>query len=401
MASCPANFDWARNAEGMDPCEVATRLKAVCRQDPALAPISPGHSYSPPTAQDQTPCSCSSPVYYLTSACADCQGGSFGSWSNWATRCTNPSVNFFPRPAPNGVTIPNWAYLDVGTNPTFNPAFAKSISPSPPPLPNTPRPTTSSARPPQNTPRPDPTTSSTQAPPASTPDSNPDSPSNIAISSPTNSGSDTTSSDISTSTDTETNTNTSTGSANQLNIHSTANQALSGTSGQATGLASDRTLANAAYSTDALTGSIYTQIDPSKPTDSSGNPIDTVSGSSKKSNAGAIAGGIIGGLLFLVIVCSLVYWLIMRRRRRSRIAPSTAYLATYGSKRPDSSMSSRPLADHSTSVLDLVQGHAERYSPYRDDDEIRDSSAAINGTTSQVQFTQARASSIDHYQRPD
>ncbi|KAF9459981.1 hypothetical protein BDZ94DRAFT_1267131 [Collybia nuda] len=44
---------------------------------------------------------------------------------------------------------------------------------------------------------------------------------------------------------------------------------------------------------------------------------------SKKSNAGAIAGGVIGGLAFLAIVGGLMFWLV-RRRRRTLGKPITA-----------------------------------------------------------------------------
>lgn len=248
---------------------------------------------------------------------------------------------------------------------SFDPAFAKANSPSPPPRATTVKPTTSTTPPPQNTPRPDPTSPSTPTPATavSNPGSNPTSDSTTT--SPTNPDSGTsTSTGTDTGTATGTNTDTNTGSGKSSDSVSTANRGSNGSAGQATGSPGlQQSGVNAAYSTDTLTGPGHSRVD-SQPTDSSGNPIDSVSGS-KKGNAGAIAGGVIGGLLFFAIMCGLAYWLIMRRRRRSHMAPSAAYMAAYGSNRPDTSMSSRPLADRSASVLDLTHGHAERHSPYR------------------------------------
>jgi len=57
----------------------------------------------------------------------------------------------------------------------------------------------------------------------------------------------------------------------------------------------------------------------------------------KRINAGAIAGAVIGVLLLLFILGLLLMRWAARRRRR-RIAPSAAFMATYGNQ-PDASMS--------------------------------------------------------------
>lgn len=43
------------------------------------------------------------------------------------------------------------------------------------------------------------------------------------------------------------------------------------------------------------------------------------SGGGKKSNIGAIVGGVVGGVVFLAIVGGLIFWL--RRRKRSCVSP--------------------------------------------------------------------------------
>ncbi|PPQ81242.1 hypothetical protein CVT25_015766 [Psilocybe cyanescens] len=396
MASCPADYDWAVNAQGMDPCEVATRLKATqhCLLFPQANPIvlqQPRTKRSAPALLQST---ISFPLVPIARA-----GHSVVGVIGLLDAIIQLSIN--------GVTIPNWAYFDVGTIRSFDPVFAKVNSPSPPVRQTTVKPTTTTKRPPQNTPKSDPLSISTPTPVTSV--TNPGS----------NSSGDISSSDTSTDTDTatgigtdtgttQTNTDTSTGSGKTSDASTTAIPGLNGSASQAiSSPAAYQSGLNAAYSSDTLTGPGHSRIDPSQPTDSSGNPIDSVSGS-KKSNAGAIAGGAIGGLLLLAIICGFAYWWIIRRRRRSHMAPSAAYIAAYGSTRPDTSMSSRPLADRSNSVLDLMHGRADSYSPYRytllwlilkDEDQLRGSTATINAT-SQVQYSQARASSLDHYQRP-
>ena len=43
----------------------------------------------------------------------------------------------------------------------------------------------------------------------------------------------------------------------------------------------------------------------------------------------AIAGGTIAGVVFLAMAAALAYW-YMRRRRRTRVPPSVAYMAVHG-----------------------------------------------------------------------
>ncbi len=50
-------------------------------------------------------------------------------------------------------------------------------------------------------------------------------------------------------------------------------------------------------------------------------------------NSGAIAGIAVGAFVFSAALVMLVLWMI-RRRRKSRMAPSAAYLAEYGATGP-------------------------------------------------------------------
>ncbi|PPQ89160.1 hypothetical protein CVT25_006532 [Psilocybe cyanescens] len=46
-------------------------------------------------------------------------------------------------------------------------------------------------------------------------------------------------------------------------------------------------------------------------------PQADAGGSSKKSNAGAIAGGVIGGLVVIALICLFILWKVMRKRRNA------------------------------------------------------------------------------------
>jgi hypothetical protein len=83
-------------------------------------------------------------------------------------------------------------------------------------------------------------------------------------------------------------------------------------------------------------------------------PTDQVSAVNlKKSNhKGSIAGGVVGGIIFLVAIGAVLLWWF-QRRRKSRMAPSAAYIAAYGTARPPTLNSFRPgfLAERAGSPL--------------------------------------------------
>ncbi|KJA27168.1 hypothetical protein HYPSUDRAFT_35747 [Hypholoma sublateritium FD-334 SS-4] len=79
-------------------------------------------------------------------------------------------------------------------------------------------------------------------------------------------------------------------------------------------------------------------------------PTSQLSTGKKESNKGAIAGGTIAGLLVFFTLSTLFFWWL-RRRRRSHTAPSAAYIAAYGTSRPPTMMSHRPLQGRSMSYV--------------------------------------------------
>ncbi|KAF5331188.1 hypothetical protein D9619_005506 [Psilocybe cf. subviscida] len=70
----------------------------------------------------------------------------------------------------------------------------------------------------------------------------------------------------------------------------------------------------------------------------------------KGPNKGAIAGGVIGGLLFLALLAGVVFWWL-KRRQRSRVAPSAAYIAAHGAPQRTPSMGQSPFQDQATSPV--------------------------------------------------
>ncbi|KAF8921096.1 hypothetical protein CPB85DRAFT_304301 [Mucidula mucida] len=67
--------------------------------------------------------------------------------------------------------------------------------------------------------------------------------------------------------------------------------------------------------------------------DTSASSVPTSGASSNRLNSGAIAGIAVGAFVFSAALVMLVLWMI-RRRRKSRMAPSAAYLAEYGATGP-------------------------------------------------------------------
>ncbi|KIJ99719.1 hypothetical protein K443DRAFT_623219 [Laccaria amethystina LaAM-08-1] len=130
LPSCPSGFEWARNQVRVDPCFLASQISEACapaNQQEIL--ISNGNSYAPPTANDATPCTCSSPLYFLASACAFCQGGSF-SWKTWSAACTTIITTASGLTAStSGIPdLPLWSLLNVTNQPSFNATIAQDLA---------------------------------------------------------------------------------------------------------------------------------------------------------------------------------------------------------------------------------------------------------------------------------
>jgi len=99
----------------------------VC--DGSLTPLLPvtdyfNETYPRPTTL-QSSCMCSSVIYALVSACSDCQGGQFESWSTWSANCPDDSSD---EDLPgNNISIPAWAEsFDVKSDPTYSRSAASS-----------------------------------------------------------------------------------------------------------------------------------------------------------------------------------------------------------------------------------------------------------------------------------
>ncbi|KAJ7581126.1 hypothetical protein C8J56DRAFT_959163 [Mycena floridula] len=131
------SYGWANNTDNEDPCRLASLL--CFPSPPGLCVLSPGEKYSPQEilleGSGSVPCICSSVIYALSSACADCLGRGWYTLNQWESNCTNKlqSSMSFQSP-PNGAftnySIPSWAssFSSNSSNLTYNKTLAEAIA---------------------------------------------------------------------------------------------------------------------------------------------------------------------------------------------------------------------------------------------------------------------------------
>ncbi|KAJ3509629.1 hypothetical protein NLJ89_g5122 [Agrocybe chaxingu] len=125
--TCQAGFDWAFSSTGQSPCEIAAELGGVCSGGQfSLLPLDPGFVYLGPNQDNANSCRCSSVYYSLLSACALCQDRSFIRWSAYNSNCTTVYLQVYQQAIPVGVSVPNYAYLDVSEGDIFNATAAQA-----------------------------------------------------------------------------------------------------------------------------------------------------------------------------------------------------------------------------------------------------------------------------------
>lgn len=125
QASCiDPQWGWSFNLQSQDPCHVATALLRQC--DPGGRSWTPilgvGDTYN--ALISSTPCLCSALLYTLISVCAECQDANIVTYPNWVSNCTNPSLDY-PLEFPEGISVPDWAFLPLLDNGTVNFAAAR------------------------------------------------------------------------------------------------------------------------------------------------------------------------------------------------------------------------------------------------------------------------------------
>ncbi|KAJ4487759.1 hypothetical protein J3R30DRAFT_844258 [Lentinula aciculospora] len=116
-----ASLQWSFNTEKQSPCAVASSLLGVCSggEYNVIALPNADSEYLGPSIDAANPCQCNTVVYSLMSACALCQNGTTITWSEWTTNCATV-YDTFPKPIPDGLRVPAYAYLDVETQDTFD-----------------------------------------------------------------------------------------------------------------------------------------------------------------------------------------------------------------------------------------------------------------------------------------
>ncbi|KIO22341.1 hypothetical protein M407DRAFT_28136 [Tulasnella calospora MUT 4182] len=133
-ATCGTQYHWMNNALGQSPCLVAAYLSDVCAAGSWTIPALPsaGDSYSAPDGDLVCPCQCSTVVYNLMQACADCQGGVTRQWQYWIQYCPEAYISqTFPYSIPNGTQVPTWADLDPSAVGVWSPTVASAYAVGP------------------------------------------------------------------------------------------------------------------------------------------------------------------------------------------------------------------------------------------------------------------------------
>ncbi|KAH7923491.1 hypothetical protein BV22DRAFT_581051 [Leucogyrophana mollusca] len=114
-----ANYGWASNSLGQDPCAVANALFSTnpppCNNTISFGPLASGGVYPAPTLTDATNCLCNTVIYSLVSACADCQDEVPLVWTTWTDDCPEDITLYYQWPTwiASNTGIPQWAYLPL------------------------------------------------------------------------------------------------------------------------------------------------------------------------------------------------------------------------------------------------------------------------------------------------
>ncbi|TFK30079.1 hypothetical protein FA15DRAFT_663423 [Coprinopsis marcescibilis] len=126
-AVCTSTDRWSFNSRDQSPCFVATQLAGACvGGDFRLPPLGEGFVYLGPNREVVNACRCSSVYYSVLSACAECQGRNWVTWTDYNDNCTAVNLQQFPAQIPTGVSVPQWAYLDVSVDDTFDVSLAQA-----------------------------------------------------------------------------------------------------------------------------------------------------------------------------------------------------------------------------------------------------------------------------------
>ncbi|KAF5326912.1 hypothetical protein D9619_004288 [Psilocybe cf. subviscida] len=110
-SECMAGYTWMNNDHGESPCQVASELASLCSPGGGTPGILPGNTRDNLNST-QTPCTCNTVTYSLSSACTVCRGQSTMTWSSWAQDCntTVDGLGRFPVKVPENLIVPLWAY---------------------------------------------------------------------------------------------------------------------------------------------------------------------------------------------------------------------------------------------------------------------------------------------------
>ncbi|KAN0140944.1 hypothetical protein V8E53_001388 [Lactarius tabidus] len=126
-----SSMNWSFNSLQQSPCLVGAYLQAVCNDSTFSVPIlQPEQAYPGPT--DGNLCNCNTVVYNLMSACGECQLGGWTSYPLWSYNCSSSATpGVFPKPIPDGIRVPWWAYMPSFVGNTWDGSAAEAAGDSP------------------------------------------------------------------------------------------------------------------------------------------------------------------------------------------------------------------------------------------------------------------------------
>ncbi|KAI1797095.1 hypothetical protein LXA43DRAFT_502168 [Ganoderma leucocontextum] len=136
-ATCLSEYAWMTNSLGQSPCWVTAWLYVPCwgsGESSHVNKLTVGSPYTGPWKAQGPQCECNTVIYSTLAACGICQIGdvtgvqAIEKWPMYSTNCSTTYNETYPWGILGGTAVPEWAFLDVISNGTFNLDAAKALA---------------------------------------------------------------------------------------------------------------------------------------------------------------------------------------------------------------------------------------------------------------------------------
>lgn len=110
------NLPELNNYLGQTPCTLCDQIMSPCQSSPFRRVLRTRYNAVPTT------CSCNNVFFNLWGACllSQTNTSNLPTFGDWASNCTNRSINLTVGSPNNSVHVPSWAFASVSGNSTFN-----------------------------------------------------------------------------------------------------------------------------------------------------------------------------------------------------------------------------------------------------------------------------------------